>query len=99
MSVFDTEGRRFDFQLRAGVDTAEQSYLRPPYTRAIRHTIESTAVVRATPTQDYSRSRYPALTYHTVLALPELTTVREVRVRYLHERGELVISDLFMRDF
>lgn len=99
VAVFDREGRRFDFQVRAGLETAEQSYLRPGFTRGIQHGIERTDVVRSFPTRAYSRHLYPALVYHCTLTLPELVTVREVRVRYLHDRGELVISDLFMRDF
>lgn len=98
VSVFDREGRRFDFLLRAGVETAEHSYLRPESIRDIRHGVGRTDVVRSSMTRLYSRHAFPLQTYHCALMLPEPVTVREVRVRYLHDQGELVVTDLFMRD-
>ncbi len=99
VSVVDREGRHFDFPLRAGVETAEHSFLRHGSSREIRHGIERADVVRSSLTRAYSRRPYPVLVYHGKLTLPEAVVVREVRVRYLHDQGELVVTDLFMRDF
>jgi hypothetical protein len=99
VSVFDRDGRRFDFPLRAGVETAEHSALRPRAARGGGHDTTRTDVVRSSLTRAYSRRLYPVLVYHATLRLPEPLIVRDVRVRYLVDAGELVVTDLFTRDF
>jgi hypothetical protein len=56
-------------------------------------------MVRETITAAYSGYLYPAVTYMTHLRLPEPLIIKKIGVRYLKESGELVISDIFARDF
>ncbi len=99
VSVYDRSDRRFDYVLRAGVDTAEHSYLRPGSMKAIKHTVTKAAMVRETMTAAYSKHLYPATTYYTCLQLPEPVKIKKIGVRYLEDGGALIISDIFMRDF
>ena len=85
--------------LRAGVDTAETGYLQPGLRKTIKHTAARTAMVRETITAAYSGYLYPTLTYMTHLQLPEPLIIKKIGVRYLKESGELIISDIFTRDF
>jgi hypothetical protein len=99
VSVYDQSDRRFDYVLRAGVDTAETAYLHPGLRKTIKHTAAQTTMVRETITAAYSGYLYPAVTYMTHLQLPEPLIIKKIGVRYLKESGELVISDMFARDF
>jgi hypothetical protein len=99
VSVYDQSDRRFDYVLRAGVDTAEHAYLRPGLWKAVKHTVAQTAMVRETITAAYSGYMYPATTYMTHLQLPEPVRIKKIGVRYLRSSGELIISDIFARDF
>jgi hypothetical protein len=91
VSVYDQSDRRFDYVLRAGVDTAEHAYLRPGLWRSVKHTVAQTAMVRET--SDYLS------TYVTHLQLPEPIRIRKIGIRYLRGSGELIIADIFARDF
>jgi hypothetical protein len=99
VSIYDCSERRFDYVLRAGVDTAENSYLHPLLRKTALHTIAQTNMVRETTSAAYSTYLYPAATYMTHLQLPEPLIIKKIQVRYLKERGALIISDLFARDF
>ena len=99
VSVYDQSDRRFDYVLRAGVDTAEHAYLRPGLWKAVKHTVAQTAMVRETITAAYSGYMYPATTYMTHLQLPEPIKIKKIGIRYLRSSGELIISDIFARDF
>ncbi len=91
VSVYDQSDRRFDYVLRAGVDTAEHAYLRPGLWRSVKHTVAQTAMVRET--SDYLS------TYVTHLQFPEPIRIRKIGIRYLRGSGELIIADMFARDF
>jgi hypothetical protein len=56
-------------------------------------------MVRETTSAAYSTYLYPAATYMTHLQLPEPLIIKKIQVCYLKERGALIISDLFARDF
>jgi hypothetical protein len=99
VSVYDQSDRRFDYVLRAGVDTAENSYLNPGLWKTAKHTVEKTAMVRETITAAYSAYLYPATTYMTHLQLPEPMKIKKIGIRYLRGSGALIISDMFARDF
>ena len=99
VSVYDQSERRFDYVLRAGVDTAENSYLNPGLWKTAQHTVAQTTMVRETTTAAYSAYLHPAITYLTHLQLPEPLIIKKIGVRYLKESGALVISDMFARDF
>jgi hypothetical protein len=99
VTVFGRDGRSYTKLLRAGVDTAEASYLREEFRDAIRHDIDEVRIVRTAPTDFYSRRSWEALTCHSVLRLPEPTVVTKIRFRYVHPVGRLVVSDVFLRDF
>lgn len=98
VTVYDDDAREVTQILRAGIETAETSYLRPEYREAIRHDISKTDVVRTSPTHVYSDRAYDLLTFRSALELPRPMVVRRVRIRYLGPSGRLVISDLFLRD-
>ncbi len=97
VTLYDDDAREVTQILRAGIETAETSYLRPEYREAIRHDISKTDVVRTSPTHVYSDRAYDLLTFRSALELPRPMIVRKVRIRYLGPSGRLVISDLFLR--
>ena len=99
VSVYDQEGRQFDCFIRAGIDTAEYSYLRPKIINDIEHSIEQATIVREESTRAYSRSVYSGITCVSQLQLPEPVTVKKIRVRSIREGAQLVITDIFLRDF
>jgi hypothetical protein len=99
VSVYDQADRRFDYLLRAGEETAENSYLRPEYIKDIKHTLDGVTIIREAMTSAYSSHIYPAITTLASLPLPEPLVVKKIRFRYLSRIGELVVSDVFMRDF
>jgi len=99
VTIVDAAGEEFSALLRAGIDTAEASYLRPEYRSAIRHDIAATEIVRDRPSHVYSSGLYDMLTYRSVVELPRPMVVRQLRIAYLHPIGRLVVTDVFMRDF
>lgn len=99
ISIHDADGRRFDYTMQGGLETAEHSYPRPEYVQAIKHDITGTVVLREKMEAAYSRHIYPSLTFWTRLQLPEPLMVEKITISYLHDRGELVVSDIFLRDF
>jgi len=99
VTVYDREGREFSKLLRAGIDTAEASYLRPEYRDYIRHGIDETEIIRSRPADIYSKRGYELLLFRSVLELPEPLVVRKIRLRYLNRTGRLIVSDIFLRDF
>jgi hypothetical protein len=99
VTVYSRDDREFSKLLRAGIETAEASYLRPEYRDAIGHGIGETDIVRSHPADIYSRHGYEMLIFHSVLELPEPMVVNKIRLRYLNRRGRLVVSDIFLRDF
>ncbi|MCX5904350.1 MAG: hypothetical protein NTV89_12980, partial [Proteobacteria bacterium] len=84
---------------RAGIDTAEHSYLRPKIINDIQHSIEQATIVREESTRAYSRSVYSGITCVSQLQLPEPVTVKKIRVRSIREGAQLIITDIFLRDF
>jgi hypothetical protein len=99
VTVYDRAGHEVTRLLRAGLDTAETSYLRPEYRHTIRHTIERTVVVRDRPAHAYSAHRYDRLTFRAVVDLPTPMVVSKLRIRYLQPVGRLVVEDVFLRNF
>jgi hypothetical protein len=99
VSVYDQDDRQFDYVIRAGIDTAEYSYLRPKVINTIQHSIQQATIVREVLTRAYSRSLYAGITCMTQLQLPEPVTVKNIRVRCIEDRAQLIISDFFLRDF
>ena len=99
VTVYDQTGRPFDYLLRAGIDTAEHSSLRPKARTYIKHTFSETAMVREIVYRGYSRYLFPITTYVTRVQLPEPMTIKKIRFRYLHNAGKLVVTDIFLRDF
>lgn len=99
VSVYDQSDRTFTYLLRAGIDTAEYAYLNPGLGNRIQHTVAQTNMARETITAAYSRYLYPATTYLTHLQFPEPITIKKIGIRYLAGNGELIIADIFARDF
>ncbi len=99
VSVYDQSDRTFNFVLRAGIDTAEHAYLRPGLWKHIAHTIAQTTMARETITAAYSRYLYPATTYLTQVQFPEPIIIKKIGIRYLAGNGELIVADIFARDF
>lgn len=98
-TVYDASGRATTRTLRAGIDTAESSYLRPECRGTVRHGIEETSIARSTPVDLYSRHDYEMLTFRAVIELPEPAVVTKIGFRYVHPIGRLIVSDVFLRDF
>lgn len=67
-----SDGRVFDFPLRAGADTAEWAYDRVDIRRRIRHS--RAKVATSYPVED-AQGRYEALTYVASFALPKKSTI------------------------
>lgn len=66
------DGRRFEFALRAGIDTSEWSHDRPDIVGKIRHARAPVAEREAVKTPE---GDYEAYTYVTAFALPETVTL------------------------
>jgi hypothetical protein len=99
VSVYARDGRQFDYIMRAGIDTAEFSYLRTKAIYDIPHTIEKTAIVREELTRAFSGALYSGITCVAQFQLPEPLTIRKIRVRCIKDNAQLVITDIFLRDF
>ncbi len=95
--VEDIHGRCVAFRLRAGIDTAEQSWLRPENRGLLQHTMVAAQPARFFITRAYSSSFYEQLIFHSAWDLPEPMVVREVRVQYLYPFGRLYVADIFLR--
>lgn len=99
VALVDVYGRESVRTLRAGIDTAETSYPRPEFRAAIRHSLPVDRIVRPRPTHAFSSSGDELLTFRTEIELDEPIVISRIRVRYLQPRGQLVIGDIFLRDF
>lgn len=99
ITVTDAGGASYAKTLRAGIDTAETSFLRPEHAAALRHGIEGLEIARARMCRAFSLRRYPLLVFRSTFDLPEPTVIRSVRIEYVSDSGRMTIEDVFVRDF
>lgn len=99
VSIIDRDGREHAGLLRAGIETAETSALRPEARALTQHDLARTEVVRARSSVAYSDHVYDLLAFRATIDLPAPMIVKGLRLRYLHPVGELTVADIFLRDF
>ena len=93
----DMEGHHYRTIMRAGIDTAEQSFRRPEHRHLLRHGMEQTNIVRHFITNAYSDSYYDLLLFHYEWKLPRPLFVKNIRIRYIYPFGRLYLADVFLR--
>ena len=93
----DMKGNRYRTVMRAGVDTAEQSFQRPEHAHLLRHSVDETHIVRYFITHAYSSSYHDLLLFHYQWDLPHPLFVKKIRIRYIYPFGRLYLADIFLR--
>ena len=95
--IEDTNGSPYRTNMRAGIDTAEQSSNRPEHKGQLRHNTGPTKRVRHFISNGYSNAYYDLLLFHYQWKLPQPLFVKNIHVRYTYPFGRLYVADIFLR--
>jgi hypothetical protein len=93
----DMYGHHHRTVMRAGIDTAEQSFRRPEHRHLLRHGMDQTNIVRHFISNAYSDSYHDLLLFHYEWKLSRPLFIKNIRIQYTYPFGRLYLADVFLR--